>query len=184
MTRSLDIGPDTGRRELWLFALHVTNDELGHWEPPRPNAPRDWPLEAALGVGPLEPAQVQVFEVDDLGRYRLRRYLAEANGMDPEEVDADADTLDRLHGTAVLVFDHAVRTRPARFEPRSPLRFIGHYRAPAELTPAAPTPPRASTKGHIPGPAGPGFDTPKTRRALALTLAALGALALLVWALA
>lgn len=185
MTDPLDIGPDTGLRELWLFALHVSTDELGKWEPPRPNGPaRDWPLEDALGAGPLDPAEVQIFEVDDLGKYGLRRYLTDAHGMDEAEIEADADTLDRLHGTALLVFDKALTRRPGRFAPKLPLRFIGHYRAPASLGPAAPTPPRASTRGHLEGPSGPAESPGRLNLALSVTILVLALLALAVWALA
>jgi hypothetical protein len=181
MTDPLDIGPDTGLRELWLFSLFVTADELARWEPPRPGSPaRDWPLEAALGAGPLDPAHVQVFEAGDLGPGGLRRYLADAHGMDAGQVDADAGKLDALRGAVVLVLSGALSERPGRFSPGRPLKFVGRYSARQSLSPATPHRPSASTTGHIaPAPA----PAPATRRPLILTIFALIVLAALVLAL-
>ncbi len=182
MSDPLAFGADTGRRELWLLTLFVTADDLARWEPPRPGSPeRDWPLEAALGAGPLERAHVQVFEAADLGPGGLRRYLADAHGMDADQVDADAGKLDALQGSVVAVLSGALTARPGRFTPQRPLNFIGRYSERQSLSPTQPHPPGASTRGHIPPPAAP---APDMRRGLVLTLAALLGLALVVWALA
>lgn len=178
MSDPLEFGADTGRREMWLFTLFVTADDLPEWEPPRVGQPeRPWPLEPALGAGPLDPAHVQVFEASDLGPGGLRQFLADAHGMDPEQVDADAGKLDALKGTVALVLSGALKERPGRFEPKPPVNFIGHYTAPSHLSPAAQARPSASTEGHIPPPSAP---APDMRRALLLTLVGLVILALLI----
>lgn len=181
MTDPLEFGPDTGLREAWLFTLFVPADDLARWEPPRPGSPeRDWPLEAALGAGPLEPSHVQVFEASDLGTGGLRRFLADAHGMDEAQVNADAGKLDALRGNVVLVLSGALTERPGRFTPARPVNFIGRYSAHQGLTPATQHRPSASTSGHIAPPDAP---APNTRRPLILTLIALAVLAALVLAL-
>ena len=181
MSDPLEFGPDTGLRELWLFTLFVPSDEIAEWEPPRiGQPPRDWPLEAALGAGPLDPAHVQVFEAADLGPGGLTRFIADAHGMDEAEVAADAARIDKLRGIVAVVLSGALRERPGRFAPTRPVNFFGRYSAPRVLSPAAPATPGASTKGHIEPPAAP---APATRRALVLTLAGLIALAFVILAL-
>ncbi len=180
MTDPLEFGPDTGLRELWVFTLFVLSDEISRWEPPRVGYPeRDWPLPEALGAGPLKPTHVQVFEAGDLGKKGLRKLLVDAHGMDAEQVEADADKLDMLRGTVVLVLSGALTKRPGRFDPKPPTAFIGHYTEPSDLVPASPAIPRPSTAGHIEPPAAP---APDTRRGLILTLAGLLVLALLILA--
>lgn len=184
MSVALSFGPDTGRRELWLFTLSVSNDDLGYWEPPRPNGPpREWALEDMLSVGPLDPSHVFVFEAGDLGKHGLRHYLVDAHGMDPAEIEADADRLDRIHGTTVVLLSGALTQRPGQFTVEPPLWYIGHYGADYDLTPAAPAHPRAATEGHIPGPAGPAADRQKLARLAGWTIAALAVLAAAIWAL-
>ncbi|GGD37623.1 hypothetical protein [Sinisalibacter lacisalsi] len=176
----LEFGPDTGLREIWLFTLFVPSAEIADWEPPRiGQPPRDWPLEAALGAGPLDPAHVQVFEAADLGPGGLRRYLADAHGMDEAEVEADADRLDALRGTVAVVLSGALRERPGRFAPSRPANFFGRYSAPRRLSPVTPAMPSASTTGHITPPPGPALDY---RRALLLALAGLLALVFVILA--
>jgi len=177
----LEFGPDTGLRELWLFTLFVQKDDVPDWEPPRMGHPTgDWPLEAALGAGPLDPAHVQVFTAADLGPQGLRRFIADAHGMDEKQVGADAGKLDALQGTVALVLSGALKERPGRFNLERRVNFIGRYTAPQALTPTRPAAPSASTRGHIPAPAAP---PPDTRRGLILTLAGLLALAFLIFAL-
>jgi hypothetical protein len=181
MSDALAFGPDTGLRELWLFTLFVPSDEIADWEPPRlGQPPRDWPLEAALGAGTLDPAHVQVFEAADLGPGGLSRYLADAHGMDEAEVAADAARIDKLRGIVAVVLSGALRERPGRFSPTRPANFFGRYSAPQALAPVTPVLPGASTRGHIEPPAAP---APDTRRALLLALAGLIAVAFIILAL-
>ena len=181
MSDPLEFGPDTGLRELWLFSLFVPSDEIHIWEPPRQGQPpRDWPLEEALGAGPLNPGHVQVFEAADLGPGGLRKFLADAHGMDVAQVEADAGRLDAVQGKVSLVLSGALKDRPGRFEPGRPVKFIGRYSAAQRLDPAQPARPSASTSGHIEPPRAP---APDTRRGLILTLAGLIAFALLILAL-
>lgn len=178
----LEIGPDRGLREAWLFTLFVTSDDAARWEPPRPDSTRDWPLIEALGAGPLDPAYVNVFESIDLGREGLRKFLSDAIGMDEAQVNADAEKLDMIRGTVALVKSGALKERPGRFAPKTPANFIGHYTEAQHLKPTALHAPTASTRGHIAPPDAP---APRLNRALALTivLVALIALGALVFAL-
>lgn len=181
MSDPLEFGPDTGLRELWLFTLFVKSDDIPEWEPPRVGQPpRDWPLEDALGAGPLDPAHVQVFEAADLGPGGLRKFIADAHGMDPAQVEADAARLDALKGNVALVLSGALKERPGSFAPKPPVNFFGRYSAPQALAPSTPAPRSAGAEGHIPPPAAP---APDMRRALAITLAALAVLAFVVLAL-
>jgi len=177
----LEFGPDTGLRELWLFTLFVKSDDIPEWEPPRVGQPaRDWPLEAALGAGALDPAHVQVFEAADLGPGGLRKFITDAHGMDRAQVEADAGRLDALKGSVALVLSGALEERPGRFAPKPPVNFIGRYGASQSLTPSSPAPRSASAEGHIPPPAAP---APDMRRGLVITLVALVVLAFIVLAL-
>ncbi|RME14735.1 MAG: hypothetical protein D6801_08685 [Alphaproteobacteria bacterium] len=157
-------------REVWLFTLFVTTNDAVRWEPPRPGANRDWPLPEALGAGPLDPRHVYVFEAGDLGRAGLRKFLADAMGMDPDAVNADADKLDMIRGTVAVVEGAALRERPGRFSPRPPANFVAHYQEAEHLVPAAPGWQGESVKGHIPPPEG---KPARLRRPLALGLGVL-----------
>lgn len=185
MSDPLEFGPDTGLRELWLFTLFVLSDEVAKWEPPRPGYPaRDWPLEEALGAGPLDPAHVYVFEASDLGPGGLRHYLAGAHGMDVEQVEADAQKLDAIRGTVVLVLSGALKTRPGRFDPQPPVNFIAHFAEAQSLDLTPPQPAHASARGHMAPPPGPAGNSRALGRLFSITLAALALIALLVWAFA
>jgi hypothetical protein len=105
----------TALRSVWVFALEGA-DEIGV-----PDA-----LAAALGVPVLDPDFVEQFRADTLSDYGFSTYLTDANGMDTDQVAADATLLDALTGPVVLVFSAAL---PAGVTPTAqpPLRLIGHY---------------------------------------------------------
>lgn len=113
-------------------------------------------LAAALGLGWLDEDFVEQFNVDMLSDYGLSTYLTDANGMDADQVAADAAMLDALSGPLVLVFSSALQPgeTPA---PRPPLRLIGHYTE--TITLRLPEPLAAATaKGTLDGP--PARKTP------------------------
>ena len=166
-------------RAIWVFTAEL--------DPPAfvafTKVGETWPLAGALGLPGLSPASVETFHARDLADYGLERYLTEAHGMDPASVGPDSARLAALEGPVVLLFSRHLPRDAKRIDPRAPLAFIGRYDAPYGLAPAAPAPPRASTRGHLDGPAGPEQDPQLLRRPLMFTLAALILLAGLVMAL-
>jgi hypothetical protein len=169
-----------GPRAIWVFTADLDDDAFTRFSQPV----EPWPLAEALGVPGLDPAQVETFFAEDIADYGLARYLAQAHGMDAPEVEADADWLDALTGPVILVFSKGLPPGPGRFAPRAPLQFLGRYDQGEHLVPSRPMQPGPSTEGHIPPPAAALPDPARLRRMLAITLAALIALAALVWALA
>lgn len=144
MTDPLALPKRADFRGVWVFELAVPTGELERWSPP--NAPEDaqedWPMMAALGVDWLDAKFVEVFDASDLEPVGLIEYLAGANGMDRDAVMTDAQRLQALTGPVVLV--HAKALPPtaagAAFDPKPPLRFVGRYENPYELTPRAALP--------------------------------------------
>lgn len=180
MSDDLTVPDRSDARAIWVFTADLDASAFKAFARPG----ETWPLAAALGVPGLSPAAVETFEAADLRGYGLERYLTEAHGMDPGSVGPDSARLAAVAGPVVLVFNRDLPAETARLDPGPPLAFVGRYDAPWHLAPAAPDAPRASTRGHIPGPAGPEPDPDALRRPLLLTLAVLLLLAGLVAMLA
>lgn len=173
--------PDRGdARAIWVFTADLDPAAFKTFAKPGEH----WPLAQALGLPGLSPASVETFLTSDLEEYGLERYLTEAHGMDPASVAPDAARLAALEGPVVLLFSRDLPQGATRIDPELPLAFIGRYDAPYSLAPAPPHLPSDSTRGHLPGPAGPVTDTRSIQRLLLITLGVLIALALLVLVLA
>ena len=180
MSHDLSIPERQDARAIWLFTADLDKPAFAEFSKVR----EAWPLAEALGLPGLSPASVETFHTSDLADYGLERYMTEAHGMDPASVGPDTERLAALSGPVVLLFSRGLPRGIAELDPSPPLAFIGRYDAPYSLAPAAPTPPRESTKGHLSGPAGPDPDPAMLRRPLMLTLAVLVLLAGLVVMLA
>ncbi len=91
------------------------------------------------------------------------RYLTEANGLDEATVGPDAAMLDALKGRLLMVFRAALGDGGTRFDPKPPLRFIGHYAEPA-ATPPMPMPAAETAKGVLEGGRGKPSDAAMSGR--------------------
>jgi hypothetical protein len=180
MSYDLTLPERDDARAIWVFTAELDPPAFAAFT----KVGETWPLAGALGLPGLSPASVETFHTGDLAKYGLERYLTEAHGMDPASVGPDTTRLAALDGPVVLLFSRQLPPDAERVDPRAPLTLVGRYDAPYSLAPAAPAPPRASTRGHLDGPAGPEPDPQLLRRPLMFTLAALILLAVLVLALA
>ena len=123
-------------RAIWLFALDLPEAEIkafaekddGEGDTTAPSSLRD-----ALGVPWLDHDFIEVFKAGDLKDFGLARYLTEANGMDEATVAPDAETLEQLTGTLVMVTSAALPDGLDRIDPRPPLRLVGRYSERADM---------------------------------------------------
>ena len=122
-------------RAIWLFALDLPEAEIKAFaekdDGEGDTAPS--PLRDALGVPRLNQDFIEIFKADGLKDFGLARYLTEANGMDEATVAPDAETLDRLTGTLVMVTSAALPHGLDRIDPRPPLRLVGRYSERADM---------------------------------------------------
>ena len=151
MTDPLRI-PLTRDRAVWLFAIDLPEAEV--------DAFLSGDLATALGV---DPAQVEVVDTDTIKLIGLATYLTEANGLDEATVGPDAAMLDALNGRLLMVFRAALGDGGTRFDPKPPLRFIGHYAEPA-AAPPMPMPATEATKGMLEGGRGKPSDAAMSGR--------------------
>jgi hypothetical protein len=147
--------PLTRDRAVWLFAIDLPEAEV--------DAFLSGDLAAALGVHPLDPAQVEVVDTDTIKLIGLATYLTEANGLDEATVGPDAAMLDALKGRLLMVFRAALGDGGTRFDPKPPLRFIGHYAEPA-AAPPMPMPAAETAKGVLEGGRGKPSDAAMSGR--------------------
>ncbi len=180
MSDDLGLPERDDARSIWVFTAALDAPAFAAFT----RVGETWPLAEALGLAGLSPASVECFHTADLAGYGVERYLTEAHGMDPASVGPDTGRLAALTGPVVLLFSRALPRRTDRLDPQPPLVFVGRYDAPYHLAPAMPAAPRASTRGHLSGPAGPNMEPGLLRRPLLITLAVLIALATLVVMLA
>lgn len=142
MTDPLRI-PLTQDRAVWLFAIDLPDAGVEGF--------LAGDLAAALGVDHVDPAQVEVIDTDTIKLIGLATYLTEANALDEAMVGPDAAMLDALKGRLLMVFRSALGRGGTRFDPKPPLRFIGHYAEPASA-PVMPMVASPSAQGVLEGP--------------------------------
>ena len=107
----------------------------------------------ALGPGALDPAQVELFDLSDIGEIGLSGYMNEGLGIAPDELDAPR--LDALSGPVLILRSAAFRGQAVTLTPKAPLRWIGTY---AEQTTPVKFEPLPAGK-----PENGGASEPKTR---------------------
>lgn len=182
MTDPLAFPARADLRAIWVFGLGVPADDLPRWLPPQSEdeAQDDWPLMGALGLSQLDAAHVEVFEAADLEPVGLIEYLAEANAMDREQVEADRAKLATLTGAIVLVHAGALPVGEGAMTPQTPLRFVGRYERPYTLRPAAQ--PAANMPGQL-TPQGPALDMRFPWRIFAWAALGFSLLLLILWML-
>ena len=98
----------------------------------------EWPLVYGLGAKRLSESFVDVVAIRDLGAMSLSTYLAEAHGVPPETLSADAARLDRLRGHVIVLPSQAFARTAQTLNVRTPLRWVGTYEEVKGRTMAAP----------------------------------------------
>ena len=88
---------------------------------------QDGGLEQALGTDILDPNQVEIFRVDDLGAMGLTGYLRAGIDADEAEITEDATGLEAVDGWVMLVHSAAFGGAEAKLEPKAGLTLVGTY---------------------------------------------------------
>lgn len=113
----LAFGPGVPR-SLWLFALNLKGAEVDRFAA-RPEGDAPWPLETALGAGPVAAAGIEIVEAGpEPGA--LARILA---------ADYGASGVPDSAGPVMVVAAAAMGDRAGRFQPAPPLRFLARVPA-------------------------------------------------------
>lgn len=122
-------------RAIWLFVLDLPEAEIKAFaeESHGGDGTAALPLRERLGVPHLDHDFIEVFKAETLKDFGLARYLIEANGMDEATVSPDAETLDQLTGTLVLLSSAALPDGLDRIDPHPPLRLVGRYSERADM---------------------------------------------------
>jgi len=125
-------------RRVWVFALHMDADDFARLTA----SPSPWgafedaalvsedtldPVAALLGVSPVDPDFVEIFDVADLGAFGLVRTLIEGNEMEASQVLPDGARLGALTGPVLLVFSAAFDRPEVTFDPDPRATLIGTY---------------------------------------------------------
>lgn len=144
-----------------LFALSLSGEAARTLAlPPEdtPATPESWPLMAALGTEVLDPAWVDVIDVNEMGDIGLRGYLAQGLGVPDTELRDAQPQIAALRGLAVVVGSRAFGGQAVTLRPKAPLRWVASFRETPDIpsmeqTPhpsAAPERPAAAPFTHSP----------------------------------
>ncbi len=124
--------PQGERGVVRVFALSLDADAakaLRENMPPEDDE-RPTPIEAALGATGINPDFVEVFPLADVAEIGLVGYLAEGNGIDPQQLEPDRRKLAGLEGWVLLVYSAAFAGRGATLKPAPELSLVGTYSEP------------------------------------------------------
>ena len=113
----LTVAPNE-RGVLRLFTLDMRPEEAKFLREPGA-------ADQVLGVGGLDPEQIDVFPVSDLEDLGLYGYLNEGCGVSEDQLDRDA--LAAINGWVMVLRSAALDGRPATLIPDRRLRLIGLY---------------------------------------------------------
>ncbi|MCG3269357.1 hypothetical protein [Yoonia sp. I 8.24] len=142
---------------VWVFAIDLPTDEIAEFKEKNDHdddAPIS-PLVAALGLTHIDTDFIEVFDADTIRDYGFAKYLTEANGMDPAQVNPETAMLAAITGHVLLVFSDALNGKT--LAPTAPLRFIGRYSSAQSLHPVQKIETEAA-KGVLPQPKPPKSD--------------------------
>lgn len=143
------------RGQIRVFALDMAPEDARALR--APGAADD-----ALGVIGLDPRQIEIIAIADLGDMGLAGYLTEGCGIPRDRIAADLPRLNALTGHVMIVFSRAFGGRETALWPVPQLDPVGSYAtAPTDWSAAAPL--RAASA--LPGSAGPGRTPPRAIRA-------------------
>jgi hypothetical protein len=140
MNNANDI-PKGHHNMVWLFAIDLPEADLPAFTEETYDEDGDlvsWPLNEALGGLRIDHDFIEVIDTATMKDYGFRRYLTEAGGYAPEQVDADAAMLDAVTGHVLLVFSNALYDGPQVFTPQPPLRLLARYGTDMVIAPMTP----------------------------------------------
>ena len=117
-----------------VFAIDAGPEEAPRWRVPdaeeAEGAEADWALPAALGVGRLEPRDVQVFPARDLGGMGLSDFLAQGYDLGEDQLAPARADLDAADGIVAVIRSGAFDA-PATLAPASGVRPLGAFAEPS-----------------------------------------------------
>jgi hypothetical protein len=137
-----------------------TDDPLAAVDPSLRHADRAT-VAALLGVGDIDPAQVELVDTAELGGLGLAAYLTDGDAAAEDQIAADRSRLDGLRGLVLTVTSAAFPTLPVTLRPAPGMRLVGRYAEdvpPVRFDPL----PDASARGVLGGAGGAG-PAPKGR---------------------
>jgi hypothetical protein len=123
MTGHIDI-PAGEPATVRLFTLNLPREDIRFMATHHDRA--GW-LAGMLGVATVDAAQVEAFDLDDLGRMGIAGYLVEAHGLSPDLLASDADRLAALKGPVMILRSGAFGGRAVRLTPRPVLVLVGAW---------------------------------------------------------
>ncbi|MFN4160183.1 MAG: hypothetical protein ACK4GO_17580 [Gemmobacter sp.] len=123
MTPRIDI-PAHEAPTLRLFTLALPREDIRRMAAHHDRA--GW-LASMLGVPTLDPAQVETFDLADLGALGIAGYLAEAHGIPEALLAPDLARLGALTGPVLILRSAAFGGRAARLDPRAVLSLVATY---------------------------------------------------------
>jgi hypothetical protein len=137
---------------LWVFAIELAEDAIATF---KDDTTPISPLVAALGLSHIDTDFIEIFDADTIRDYGFAKYLTEANGMDPAQVNPETAMLAAITGHVLLVFSDALDGQTLM--PTAPLRFVGRYKATQSVHPLQKIDTDAA-KGVLPQPKPPKSD--------------------------
>ncbi len=126
MTNDLEISAHI-HDSVHVFALNLPPEEVPAFVEAGPDR---WPLKEALGAEALDPAGVDVIQIEDLTGVGLPGYLIDGSGMDPEAIEADRARLMVLSGHVLVIHSSAFQGTAQTLIPGPELTFIARYSGP------------------------------------------------------
>jgi hypothetical protein len=123
MTEAITI-PAGGPARLLLFTLDLPREDIRFMATHHDRA--GW-LASMLGVATVNPAEVETFDLDDLGSLGIAGYLIEAHGLSAEVLAPDLDRLAALKGPVMILRTVAFGGRAVRLQPRPVMALAGAW---------------------------------------------------------
>lgn len=140
-----------------------------------------WPLKEALGAEYLDPAHVDLFQVEDLEGVGLAKYLEDGMGVSWDDIEDAHVLIEALRGTVMVVRSSAFGGQAQVISPRAPLRLVATFnedKPPVQFEKL----PDGGAEGVPAGPKKPPSDAAMSGRVAMLALLVIFALtALVIW---
>jgi len=116
--------PASERGVLRLFALDMAPEQARFLREPGAAA-------QVLGVGELDPENVDIFAINDLEDLGLEGYLSEGCGISADQIAPDRERLRGLTGWVMVVRSRAFGGRAVRLTPADSVALTATYNEPA-----------------------------------------------------
>lgn len=167
MTDPLDI-PAGERGVVRVFALQIEAGGIQALKAPGA-------MGTALGVPGIDADYVEAFPLTDLAGVGLATYLSDGCGVPEAVIAPQAEQLDALQGSVMVVLSKAFGGKAARLHPSAQLDLVGVFaETPVDWSGNGPI----DTASALPGGSGPAPALPPARPPRAATYVVLGLIAL------